>query len=45
MTRTHYEADVTDPVTGEITVLKAASDAELERLIEEHLGLLLPEVS
>ena len=42
--RTHYTADVTNPVTGETTTITAGTELELERLIEEHLGLTFPEV-
>ncbi|WP_203338639.1 hypothetical protein [Nocardioides limicola] len=39
-----YEAEVTDPTTGEATTFSARTEVELERLIEEHLGMTFPEV-
>lgn len=40
---TTYQADVTDPVTGETTTLSAATPAELEQLIDEHLATGYPD--
>jgi hypothetical protein len=34
--RTTHIAEIEDPVTGEITVLEAATAAELDELIEAH---------
>ena len=40
---TTYLADVTDPVTGETTTLSAATQAELEQLVYEHLATGYPD--
>lgn len=40
---TSYQADVTDPVTGETTTLSASSPLELEQLIDEHLAAGYPD--
>lgn len=34
---TRHVADITDPVTGETTTLTAATEGELDRLVDEHL--------
>lgn len=36
MTNRHV-ADITDPVTGETTTLTAATESELDQLVDEHL--------
>lgn len=43
MSTTTYQADVTDPITGETTTLSAATQAELEQLIDEHLATGYPD--
>ena len=34
---TRHVADITDPVTGETTTLTAATESELDQLVDEHL--------
>jgi len=34
---TRHVADITDPVTGETTTLTAATERELDQLVDEHL--------
>ena len=34
---TRHVADITDPVTGETTTLTAATEGELDQLVDEHL--------
>ena len=43
MSTTTYQADVTDPVTGETTTLSGTTPAELEQLIDEHLAAGYPD--
>ena len=33
-----WTAEVTDPTTGQITVISASSENELDRLVDEHLA-------
>ena len=39
---TTYTAELTDPLTGDTVTLTAASEAELERLIDRCLHRLYP---
>ena len=41
--RTRYTEEITDPITGEVTVLEAASAEELDVLVEAYLGSAYPE--
>jgi len=34
-----YIEQVTDPITGEVTTFRAATEAELDRLVQEHFGI------
>jgi|APEBP8051072661_1049379.scaffolds.fasta_scaffold03767_3 hypothetical protein len=34
---TRHVADITDPVTGETATLSAATESELDQLVDEHL--------
>jgi hypothetical protein len=34
-----YIEEITDPVTGEVTTFRAATDAELDSLVQEHFGI------
>ena len=36
-------AEITDPITGDIATLTAASEAELEQLIDRHLRQKYPD--
>ena len=37
MSITRHLAEITDPVTGETTTLSAATDRQLEQLVDAHL--------
>ena len=39
MTDRLYIEQVTDPITGEVTAFRAATEAELDRLVQEHFGI------
>ena len=39
---TTYSAEITDPITGDTATLTAASEAELEQLIDRHLHRMYP---
>lgn len=41
--KTTYTEQIQDPTTGETTTLTAATEAELDRLVEEHLGETFPD--
>jgi len=34
-----YIEQITDPITGEVITFRAATDAELDRLVQEHFGI------
>jgi hypothetical protein len=34
-----YIEEITDPITGEVTTFRAAPDAVLDRLVQEHFGI------
>jgi hypothetical protein len=34
-----YIEDITDPITGEVVILRAATEAELDALVEERFGI------
>lgn len=42
---TRHIAEVTDPLTGDVVVLSAATSAELEQLVDDHLSSTFPEPS
>ena len=39
MTARVYIEEITDPITGEVTTFRAATEAELDRLVQEHFGI------
>ena len=39
MTDRLYIEQVTDPITGEVTTFRAATEAELDRLVQEQFGI------
>ena len=39
MTDRVYVEEITDPVTGEVTTFRAATEAELDRLVQERFGI------
>ena len=39
MTARVYIEEITDPITGEVTTFRAATDAVLDRLVQEHFGI------
>jgi len=34
-----YIEEITDPITGEVTTFRAATEAELDRLVQEQFGI------
>jgi hypothetical protein len=34
-----YIEEITDPITGEVSTFRAATEAELDRLVREHCGI------
>jgi hypothetical protein len=40
-----YHAAVTDPVTGDVVELRAATEEELDQLVEQHLQGSFPHVA
>jgi hypothetical protein len=34
-----YIEEITDPITGEVTTFRAATEAELDRLVQDHFGI------
>lgn len=38
-----YTAEVTNPLTHEVTVLEAGSEAELEQMVDRHLTQEFPD--
>ena len=39
MTDRLYIEEITDPITDEVTTFRAATEAELDRLVQEHFGI------
>ena len=39
MTARAYIEEITDPITGEVITFRAATVAELDRLVQEHFGI------
>ena len=39
MTARVYIEEITDPDTGEVITFRAATEAELDRLVQEHFGI------
>ena len=39
MTDRLYIEQIADPITGEVITFRAATDAELDRLVQEHFGI------
>ena len=39
MTARVYKEEITDPVTGEVITFRAATEAELDSLVQEHFGI------
>ena len=39
MTARVYIEEITDPVTGEVITFRAATEAELDRLVQEQFGI------
>ena len=39
MTARVYIEEITDPVTGEVMTFRAAAEAELDRLVQDHFGI------
>ena len=39
MTAPVYIEEITDPITGEVITFRAATVAELDRLVQEHFGI------
>ena len=39
MTDRVYIEEVTDPITGEVATFRAATEAELDSLVQEHFGI------
>ena len=39
MTARVYIEEITDPITGEVITFRAATEAELDRLVQERLGI------
>lgn len=40
---TRHVADITDPVSGDTTTLAAATESELDQLVDEHLEQHYPD--
>ena len=39
MTARVYIEEITDPITGEVMTFRAATEAELDSLVQEHFGI------
>ena len=39
MTARAYIEEITDPIIGEVITFLAATEAELDRLVQEHFGI------
>ena len=39
MTTRVYIEEITDPITGEVITFRAATEAELDRLVQEQFGI------